>query len=95
MNRTRVPPAQGDMVHQLISRYLVPAPGRSPDRIKQCILDWMRKANSPALFAPPNASAEAIAELRRKARNNVRRLAAKHPTVLAEIMARVKPEDVR
>ena len=96
MPRTNVPPTSGNpVVQQIIDTFLVPAPGRSTEAIKSRILDWIEKANNPSKFAPPNASAEGIAEIHRKARQNVRRLAAKHPEVAAEIMATVKPEDVQ
>lgn len=95
MNRTDVPPTQGDVVHSLISKFLAPTPGRSPDKIKSLILRWIAVANDPATIAPPNASAKDIAELRRKARQNVRRLATKYPAVAASIIASVTPERAR
>jgi hypothetical protein len=95
MTRTAVPPEQGDVVHQLINKFLAPAPGRSPARIKQRILDWIEKANHPLRFLPSNAGADTIAEFCRKARQNVRRLSARHPEVAAEIMATMRPEDLQ
>lgn len=95
MTRTAVPPAHGDVVHQLINKYLVPAPGRSPDKIKSRLLHWIAVANDPATFAPANASAKDMAKLRHNALQNIRRLAAKYPAVAVNIIATVKPEVTR
>ncbi|MBW4039208.1 MAG: hypothetical protein HIU91_10100 [Acidobacteria bacterium] len=96
MPRTNVSPTSGNpVVQQIIDTFLAPAPRRSPETIKENIIHWMKIANSPSQHAAPSASAEAVAYLRLKARQNVRRLAAKHPEVAAEIIATVKPEDVQ
>lgn len=82
-------------VRQLIDTFLIPTSGRSPQTIKSRILRWIEIANNPSQAAPPNANARDIANLRRKARQNARRLAGAHPEVAAEILATVRPEDVR
>jgi hypothetical protein len=82
-------------VQQLINTYLVPTSGRSLQTTKDRILRWMQIANSPGKFAPVDATSRDIAELRRKARQNVRRLASTHPDIATEILATVKPEVVR
>jgi hypothetical protein len=78
MTHKNVNPAP--VVQQLIDRFLIPAPGRSPEKIKASILRWVAVAN-----------AERSGRLRRLARQNVRRLAQRHPGIAAEILATVKP----
>jgi len=96
MNRTDVSPSgKNTVVQQLISKYLAPPPGKSFAKQKERIVHWLQVANNPSLYAPPNASAANVADLRRKARQNVRRLAEKYPEVAADVMKTVRPEDVQ
>lgn len=97
MPRTNVSPHEGSPVdvQQLINTYLVPTSGQSHSSIKKRIVRWMQIANKPSQFASPGATNKDIAELRRKARQNVRRLAGAHPEVVTAILATVKPEDVQ
>jgi hypothetical protein len=78
-------------VDAFLARYITPPSGRSPQTTKSRIMRWIQIANNPSEVAPPNTSEKDIAKLRRKARQNVRRLAEAHPDVAAEIMAAAKP----
>lgn len=95
MNRKEVSPAgENPAVRQFIRTFLLPTSGRSPQSIKSRIIRWIEIANNPSQGSS-NASAKEIAELRRRARQNVRRLAKAHPQVAAEILATIKPEELR
>lgn len=94
----RISPQEGSpvaAVQRLINTFIVPTSKHSKQSVKERVVLWMQIANNPSQFASPEATRKGIAELRRKARQNVKRLAAVHPEVVAEIFATVKPEDVR
>lgn len=78
-------------VGAFLARYITPPSGRSPQTTKSRIMRWIQIANNPEQVASPNTTEKDIAKLRRKARQNVRRLAEAHPDVAAEIMATAKP----
>jgi len=81
-------------VDLFLSRHLNPAPGRTARDSKERILHWIRVANDPAAYAPDN-SATSIAKMHRLARQNVRRLARRHPEAAAMVDAMLQTEAAR
>jgi len=71
-------------VDVFLIRHVRPAPGRTAEDAKDRILHWIEVANNPAA-AIPTADSKIIADVRRKARQNVRRLVKKHPDIAAQI----------
>jgi len=65
-----------------LSLHIIPPPGRTSFDAKQRIVTWVKIANNPSLKAP-NADAKTLANVRRKAVQNVRRLVARHPEAAA------------
>lgn len=75
------------LVEQFLQKHLATTPQKSiPEKIKH----WLFVANNPATVYP-DADAVELNRRRRNARNNVRRLAAKHvhllPTIARELEA--------
>lgn len=64
-------------VDSFLQQFLSDVPKLVPDKIKH----WLYVANNAALVYPDAEAAE-LKRRRRNARNNVRRLAAKHPDLL-------------
>lgn len=84
-------PSPANDVDAFLSRHLLPPPGKTTDDVKARILQWIAIANDPAL-ATQDHSPKKIADLRRKARQNVRRLVQKHPDAAAQIDALQRAE---
>ena len=77
-------PSHATDVDVFLSRHVSPAPGRATHDAKERILHWIAVANNPAIIAA-NTNPETIAEVRRKARQNIRRLVKRHPQAAAQI----------
>jgi len=73
-------PSRLTRVDEFLSRHLKPAPGRSAQDVRDRILHWIEIANNPSIVSTNN-----IAETRRKARQNIRRLVERHPEVANQI----------
>lgn len=78
-------------VDAFLSRHVLPPPGKTAEDVKARILRWIDIANDPTL-ATQDHSPQNIADLRRKARQNVRRLVQKHPDAAAQIDALQRAE---
>jgi hypothetical protein len=81
-------------VDRFLARHLNPAPGRTTHSSKERILHWLEVANTPAAYAL-DPSAKSIANMRRKARQNVRRLVERHPDAAALIDATLQTRVTR
>jgi hypothetical protein len=71
-------------VEQLLNRFLTPPKGRSPEEVKEKILHWIDAHNDPAKYTK-DPSPYGVAAVRKKARQNVRRLVMRHPSIAAQI----------
>ena len=68
-----------------LQTFLAPPEGKSPQDIKARLLHWIEVANSPEQFTG-DPSAHTLAAKRRSARQNVKRLAERHPEIAAQLM---------
>lgn len=79
-------------VDKFIQLFLKPPPPKSnsPVDVRAKLLHWIAVANTPEQFIPPNTppevSATVISNMRRKARQNIRRLAERHPAVKDQLI---------
>lgn len=67
-----------------LSRVLRRTPSNSPEAIKERLKFWIERANDPQIYSTEKTRL-AIADVRRKARQNVRRLATRHSEVAAQL----------
>lgn len=82
-------------VDTFLSNFITPPPGSSTKDIKHRITQWIEIANNPRLgIADPTPAA--IAQRRRKARQNARRLALRYPAIADQLMReQVKSQEER
>ena len=71
-------------VQDLINKFLPNPKGSSPESIQARLLFWIERANHPEKFSD-DISKFAIADVRRKARQNARRLITRHPDLAAKL----------
>lgn len=90
-NRSELPVEQQAVVARFISQHLNPPPGRTPQDVKVRLQHWVSVANNPSLLAS-ETNAKVLANVRRKARQNIRRLVLQHPEVASQIPATEQPE---
>lgn len=72
-------------VDSFLKAFLAPPPGDSPQDIKTRLLHWVAVANDPEKFIE-DQSTHAVAAKRKSARQNLKRLAERHPDIAAELM---------
>lgn len=72
-------------IDTFLNNFLTPPPGSSPKDIKDRLLHWIEIANHPEV-GTADPTPHTIAQRRRKARQNVRRLALRHPAVADQLM---------
>ena len=94
MNSSEVTAARHIDVDVFLSKHLNPSPGRPVQDVKDRILHWISVCNNPSQFTS-TTDVKALAEIRRKARQNVRRLVARHRVIAAEISMSLQPEVTR
>ncbi len=73
-------------VQELINKFLTPSKGHSPEAITERLMHWVERANHPEKYSQ-DISPFAIADLRRKARQNARRIILRHPDVAAKLVS--------
>jgi hypothetical protein len=78
-------------VDRFISKYLNPPPGKTPRDIKTRLQHWISVANNPSQLISGSDACE-LANVRRKARQNVRRLLQQHPELAEQPIAAELPE---
>jgi hypothetical protein len=75
---------------EFIRLFLNPPPGKSPADIHERLWHWINVANRPELKLPSDTKPEdekrVLADLRRKALQNVRRTAAKYPEIAKQLI---------
>jgi hypothetical protein len=71
-------------VQDLIDKFLTPPKGNSPEAIRAKLLYWVERANHPEKHSQDN-SKFAIADVRRKARQNARRIITRYPEVAFQL----------
>lgn len=74
-------------VTDFLRRFLKPPIEKTPQAIKDKLLHWVEVANNPQDYAHDSSDARSVANLRRKARQNIRRIAIRHPEI-ASLMVR-------
>jgi hypothetical protein len=89
--RNELPVEQQAVVARFISKHLNPPPGRTPQDVKSRLLHWISVANNPSVLTS-ETNAKVLANMRRKARQNIRRLVLQHPDVASQIPATEQPE---
>ncbi len=72
-------------IDQFLNAFLVPPPGQSPQSIKDRCLHWIDVCNEPEKFTTEQ-NGHALAAKRRSARQCLRRLAERHPEIVAALM---------
>jgi len=72
---------------ELITSFLIPPNGKSPQAVKARILHWVDVANHPEKYVPDPNNPYAIAAKRRTARQNARKLIQRHPELAAQLKA--------
>jgi len=72
-------------VDSFLKAFLAPPPGDSPQDIKARLLHWIAVANEPHKFLTEN-NPHSVAAKRRSARQNLRRLAQRHPEIADQLM---------
>ena len=86
MNRKNVVTPQQVEADLFLQKHLNPPPGKPAPDVTERILHWLAVANNPNIVAPATSAAN-IANVRRKARQNLRRLVLRHPEVAAQVDA--------
>ena len=77
-------------VDRFIARHLNPSPGRTPQDLTARLQHWISIANDPSQIVS-GLDAKGLANARRKARQNVRRLILGHPELAGQTIA-TQPE---
>jgi response regulator of citrate/malate metabolism len=72
-------------IDQFLKTFLSPPPGDTPKEIKERLLHWIAVTNEPQQFSN-SEDAHAIAATRRSARQNLKRLAQRHPDIATDLM---------
>ena len=78
-------PVHATQAANFIQSFLTQPTGTSPEEIKLKILHWVGVANSPQDYVKDADNRYEVAAKRKTARQNVQRLAARHPNVVAQI----------
>ncbi len=79
-------------VEVFLQKFLKTPKGTSPEVISQKIKYWLTVANNPERYFPDANTAELKYRVIRNARQNVRRLARKHPNLLSELAREMEAE---
>ena len=78
--------ASEQTIQHLLNTFLKPPSGKSPAAIRERLLYWIEQANHPEKYTKDEDTSKlAIADVRRKARQNVRRIIAEHPVVASSL----------
>ncbi len=90
-----MPTGQRDQqVTEFLARHVKPSPGKTAEGVKDRIERWLQIANDPSTVTT-DTTPKAIANIRRKARQNISRLVQRHPHVAAVIDDAAAESEVR
>lgn len=81
-----------DSIQDFLTKYIAAPKGKKPDAIRERLLHWIDRANNPEKNTNGDPSKFAVADVRRKARQNVRRIVCQHPGVAAQVAAQLNHE---
>ncbi len=79
-------------VQEFLTKFLNAPKGKTPEAISQRLIFWIERANNPEKYTNGDSSKFAVADVRRKARQNVRRIVTQHPEVAVVVAAHLKAE---
>lgn len=80
-------------VQEFMNKFLTRRQRKAAEAVRERLLFWIQRANSPEHYAGDDAPRFLIAELRRKARQNVRRIISQHPEIAEQIAAEIADEE--
>lgn len=77
----------------LLNIFLTPPSGKSPEAIRERLMYWIERANHPERYTYGDTSPLALINVRRKARQNLKRTVEQYPKAAAQYAAELQGEE--